>query len=243
MTSLLRVEANRINAAKSTGPRTPRGKALSRLNAMRHGINSCQPVLMRGESRAKWDKFAAAIVRELEPVGPMEALWAGRIAMLQWRLLRCVDARQVLATQQWREAPMAAPQTAWWQHRSKEERGLPASPEEHRRQTRENRRLQTLLERVVAFAAAPTPVERSFRRPPPERRVAGTAAMALLQVAADLLEAGPVVSEDATGKCHCPGLGTVDGAAEAAGSSWDISTLHEALTARSEAGASTRSTS
>jgi hypothetical protein len=32
--------ANRANAAKSTGPRTPRGKWAMRLNARRHGLAS-----------------------------------------------------------------------------------------------------------------------------------------------------------------------------------------------------------
>ena len=36
-----RLEANRRNSLKSTGPRTARGKAQSRLNAMRHGF--CSP--------------------------------------------------------------------------------------------------------------------------------------------------------------------------------------------------------
>jgi len=36
-----RVEANRRNGQKSTGPRTRRGKAQSRLNALRNGGRSC----------------------------------------------------------------------------------------------------------------------------------------------------------------------------------------------------------
>ena len=37
MTSEKKAEANRRNALKSTGPKTPEGKAAVRLNALRHG--------------------------------------------------------------------------------------------------------------------------------------------------------------------------------------------------------------
>ena len=35
-----RIEANRRNAQRSTGPRTPRGKAQSRMNGLRNGVRS-----------------------------------------------------------------------------------------------------------------------------------------------------------------------------------------------------------
>jgi hypothetical protein len=41
------ITANRLNARKSTGPKTPAGRAVSRLNALKHGILS-KEVLVRG---------------------------------------------------------------------------------------------------------------------------------------------------------------------------------------------------
>jgi hypothetical protein len=48
MTSDKKAEANRRNALKSTGPKTPGGKAAVRLNALKHGLLS-QDILLPGE--------------------------------------------------------------------------------------------------------------------------------------------------------------------------------------------------
>jgi hypothetical protein len=151
MPTPLQVLANRRNAAKSTGPRSPRGKAIARLNSIRHGIHASLPVLAPGERRSTWDKFAAAILRDLRPLGALETLWAGRIALLQWRLLRCTEQRQTLATQRWREAVITAPQTAWWQFRREKQQALPASIHD----LRKNLRLQTMLARLISHNQQP----------------------------------------------------------------------------------------
>ena len=47
-----RLQANRANAKRSTGPRTQRGKAASRRNALKHGILSQPATLLPGESES-----------------------------------------------------------------------------------------------------------------------------------------------------------------------------------------------
>jgi hypothetical protein len=50
MTSPRKAEANRRNAQKSTGPKTPEGKDAVRLNALKHGL-LCREVLLPGEDK------------------------------------------------------------------------------------------------------------------------------------------------------------------------------------------------
>ncbi|HVK08881.1 MAG TPA: hypothetical protein VM597_08910 [Gemmataceae bacterium] len=71
--------ASRLNGCKSNGPHTAAGKAVSSLNAVRHGIFSNMPVLSGlGESAADRDAFRDAVVSALAPVGEAE------LALSQW---------------------------------------------------------------------------------------------------------------------------------------------------------------
>ena len=87
MTSDKKAEANRQNALKSTGPKTPEGKAAVRLNALRHGLLS-KEILLPGEDEEALRELAERLRAELQPVGELETLLVGRITSLLWRLRR-----------------------------------------------------------------------------------------------------------------------------------------------------------
>jgi len=86
--SIARIEANRRNALRSTGPRTVEGKRRSSLNAVRHGLLARTPVLLHVEAEEDWEAHVMATVDALAPVGHVETMLAERIALLSWRLGR-----------------------------------------------------------------------------------------------------------------------------------------------------------
>src|ERR671920_1034231 len=87
MSSARKAAANRQNALKSTGPKTPDGKAAVRLNALRHGLLS-EEILLPGEDEGALRELAERLTAELQPVGELENLLVDRITSLLWRLRR-----------------------------------------------------------------------------------------------------------------------------------------------------------
>jgi hypothetical protein len=87
MTSAKKAEANRRNALKSTGPKTPEGKAAVRLNALRHGLLT-QQILLPGEDEDALRELDERLRAELQPVGELENLLVDRIIAAYWRLWR-----------------------------------------------------------------------------------------------------------------------------------------------------------
>jgi hypothetical protein len=87
MTSEAQILANRRNAQKSTGPRTPQGKAAVSQNAVKQGLLTRHDVIS-SESQADFDLYRQQILDELAPVSPMESMLAERIVCLSWRLKR-----------------------------------------------------------------------------------------------------------------------------------------------------------
>ena len=87
MTSEKKAQANRRNALKSTGPKTPEGKAAVRLNALKHGLLS-QEMLLPGEDEEALRELGQDLRDELQPVGELENLLVERIIASYWRLRR-----------------------------------------------------------------------------------------------------------------------------------------------------------
>ena len=87
MTSDKQLAANRLNAQKSTGPKTDQGKAVSKYNALRHGLLS-QEVVLPGEDESAFDELYEKFREELLPEGELEIQLVERIATLCWRLRR-----------------------------------------------------------------------------------------------------------------------------------------------------------
>ena len=78
------ITANGANAAHSTGPKTPAGRARSSKNALRHGLRSDLPVLP-GERAEDWQAHHDGILRSLAPAGTLEQCLAERVALCLWR--------------------------------------------------------------------------------------------------------------------------------------------------------------
>lgn len=87
MTSSSKIEANRRNAALSTGPRSAEGKAVSSLNAMKHGLLS-REALLPGEPETELVELGKGLRTRLRPVGELENLLVDRMVAAAWRLRR-----------------------------------------------------------------------------------------------------------------------------------------------------------
>jgi predicted transcriptional regulator len=93
--SLKQLAANRRNAQKSTGPQTPAGCAVSKMNALKHGILSKEAVVCGRCIKEDDREFAALHQRFWEtmmPDGPMEEMLVDQIVTAHWRRRRALKA-------------------------------------------------------------------------------------------------------------------------------------------------------
>ena len=81
-----RTAANRLNAQKSTGAKTPDGKLASSQNAVKHGLFVEELTRHLSEELEAYQSFVEGVVTALRPVGDLELHLARRIADIQFRL-------------------------------------------------------------------------------------------------------------------------------------------------------------
>ena len=96
MATEAQIDANRNNAAASTGPTTPEGKSKSSRNAVSHGLSSPRDILNPSQT-VQYADLAAAMNQHLAPEGPLEQTLAAEITRASWRLRRCADVEDSLA--------------------------------------------------------------------------------------------------------------------------------------------------
>jgi hypothetical protein len=89
MATPAQIAANRANARKSTGPRTPEGKAVSRFNALQHGAGS-HSIVIPGEDPAAYDSLAADYVHEFQPQSSAEHFHIETMLRADWQKQRLV---------------------------------------------------------------------------------------------------------------------------------------------------------
>jgi len=97
MTSPKQIAANQRNAQRSTGPRSPEGKQISKLNAVKHGATAAL-ICVPGEDPQAFEDWRQMLVDWHQPKGPEENHLVDRIATLQWKLKRIPRAEAALIT-------------------------------------------------------------------------------------------------------------------------------------------------
>ena len=91
MSTLQQIEANRLNAAKSTGPRTEAGKSAVRLNALKHGLFAADPVIP-GEDPAHLEALHTGHYDRFQPATTEEHVLVAALVRDAWRLERCSNS-------------------------------------------------------------------------------------------------------------------------------------------------------
>jgi hypothetical protein len=87
MASEKQIAANRANASKSTGPRTPLGKAIASRNAARYELLA-KTFVLRSECPARFESFIDSFYAEYNPLTPTETALVDTMATARWRLIR-----------------------------------------------------------------------------------------------------------------------------------------------------------
>jgi hypothetical protein len=87
MATLKQIDANRRNALRSTGPRTPEGKAAVSMNALKHGLRA-RTVVLPSENAEEFHQLCDDLEAEWQPQSRSEQFYVEQMAVSQWKLNR-----------------------------------------------------------------------------------------------------------------------------------------------------------
>ncbi len=93
------IDANRLNARKSTGPKTPGGRYNASQNTITHGLFA-KPIPLPDESADRFNALMAAFINHFNPDGPDEPGLVETMAVNRWRLRRTWTLEASLTNEQ-----------------------------------------------------------------------------------------------------------------------------------------------
>ncbi|WP_455367385.1 hypothetical protein [[Eubacterium] cellulosolvens] len=103
MTSESKVEANRKNALKSTGPKDT---SITRFNAIKHGLTAEKLVIMRYENKEDYESIIDGLCIDFQPQTTVEHLLIEQIATCLWRRIRIIRSEKAEIEEQLLKAPV-----------------------------------------------------------------------------------------------------------------------------------------
>ena len=90
MSTAAQLDANRSNAQRSTGPKTPEGKAAIARNHLSHGLSGSVFTLLDWEDREAFDDVLQSLQLEHKPATPTEQLLVRKLAQHYWLAQRAI---------------------------------------------------------------------------------------------------------------------------------------------------------
>src|SRR4051794_32720595 len=87
MLSARKLNANRENAASSTGPVTDSGRKISSMNRTSHGLTARQ-VVLKDEDQQEFDDLHAGFMKDYAPQSTIQEELVQEVAASSWRLRR-----------------------------------------------------------------------------------------------------------------------------------------------------------
>jgi hypothetical protein len=149
MATIKQIEANRLNAQKSTGPKTPEGKAVTKLNALRHGLRA-RTVVLPAEKSEDFHQLCNDLEAEWQPQSRTEQFYLEQMAVSQWKLARVEVAEKSILEQEFSAQSQIPLVDKLWQCQHRLERS-------YARAQRELERLQDSRRRQVQHPEDPAP--------------------------------------------------------------------------------------